>query len=147
VGGCTRNKVHASRSSYTLLSRTKSRAAQMDTDHREIIALARTSSDEDILELLGKFNPDALFGLPQTRANLISSGKAWFEKHGDALKRQWCAALTKDKSVIDPFSEEFVGAMYAALSHDFGKALAVYLTALVLRKIVAGWCSGSENIT
>ena len=119
----------------------------MDTDHREIITLARTSSDEDILELLGKFNPDALFGLPQTRDNLISSGKAWFDKHGDSLKRQCCAALTKDKIVIDPLSEEFVGAMYAALSHDFGKALAIYLAALVLRKIVAGWCSSSGDVT
>jgi hypothetical protein len=112
--------------------------AESDPEIISVIELFELREDDFLFEMIGKYNPDSLYALPQDSAHLIEAGKKWFSRQSDKIKLYICPKV--DKEISKPISEELVTLIFAYLSIEHGKALAAYMTAVVLKKLVQGWC-------
>jgi hypothetical protein len=119
----------------------------MDANDSARIRLLVEGSEDEILEKIGKFNPDTIYALPQDRAQLIAAGREWFEKRSVQIRDFVCPKATELSKAL---SEDYINFVFAYLSAENGKALALFLTALVVKKTLDGWCSTanrSENLS
>jgi hypothetical protein len=89
--------------------------------------------------MIGKNNPDAIHAFPQDARSLIQSGKEWFEGKSEQIRQNLCPQFKKAE-LENVVSEELVALVFAYLGSAYGHALATYLAALVVKRIVSGWC-------
>jgi hypothetical protein len=114
----------------------------MDAVILKISALVRDASDggdDALFELIGKYNPDTIYALPQDPAHLAAAGKQWFASRAAELRQLVCSK-EETKDVAKLLSDEFIASVFGLIAAAHGKALAVYVTAIVIRRVIRGWC-------
>jgi hypothetical protein len=120
----------------------------MAEQNEELAAIVELSGkdDEFLFEMIGKYDPDSLYALPQDASHLAEAGKKWFNDRSKEFRRYICPKVDEE-GLSKTFSEEFVAMVFGYLHQSFGKAMAAYATAVILKKLARGWCRSSEDVT
>lgn len=112
--------------------------AEADVDIASLTELFENKDEDYLYEMIAKYDPDLIYALPQDAAHLVEAGRKWFGQRSEEIKRFVCPKVPDN--VSKPISDELMIVLFGYFDTEHGKAFAAFATALVLKKIVQGWC-------
>jgi hypothetical protein len=106
-------------------------------------ALEQKTGEEVIFGRIGMARTD-IAGFSTTTADFARYGRDWWQKRETQIRVLVCNSTTD--GLVKEGARDLVAFVFPLLGATFGTAIAIYLTVLVVRRILSGWCGqGGAN--
>jgi hypothetical protein len=97
-------------------------------------------SPEFLFARIAEFDPDSLGFQDASEAEKTAHGRNWWQQREVQIKKLVCGNKKVTSDNVRRFAKETVTLIFQAIGTEFGMSLATFVTALVLKKVIEGWC-------